>query len=530
MIVPKVLYYKLKFSIDPIKVVEAVVNYISAKEPTKESVEDFIKSEFIETFNEDFNDDIRNDIDSLIEHLSELLRDELIEEVFKSDNNIFFVNVKGGYLLTKSKKVSSTVDFKIICKILAKYLNFDFDIFTSLLSQLQTSPIRIELIHVQSTTEVKNIIYNIHNVVLVGDKEPVDEEGCMIKEKVIYDRFLIEIKNCNALELYDEAPDPYGIQIGDSLFPLVNQLFKIDGNSLLDVTKEYLTSSSNGSNKVTQKDDFQDFLNDSQNEKFLELLSKLTNNLYLNIDDIEPHEYVKYFNKLYLVSGLKNLETYHYFVNSIKNDNKLSLEGRILLGIYSDPKIETEYNLLHWISLDLENNSFKDYPGKAMPIKISDLHKVWALDQSCSYYFISDFFEDFFESLLNEEHIKFKRNIVFSYSGEKSREIDFLLYLPKKIIVIECKTRLEKHNIDDTIQKTEKFYREIPENLDKDHIEFMMFSLFYNENVRDYFSPFITEPQGAKTIDFKFKLPCGEVMHCVSSREIYKMKQILSQL
>ena len=126
--------------------------------------------------------------------------------------------------------------------------------------------------------------------------------------------------------------------------------------------------------------------------------------------------------------------------------------------------------------------------------------------------------------------LKYKRNISITYSNGKSREIDFLLFLSNKITAIECKTRLDKYNVEDTIQKTEILYREIPTELDKDHIEFMMFSLFYNENIRDHFSPFIQEPVGAKTINFQFKLPCGKKMRCISSRENCKIKEILRKL
>ena len=67
MIVPKVLYYKFDFSIDPIEVVESIVKYISSKNSEKHKEEHFIKSEFIDIFKEDFNDkDKDNNIDSLI--------------------------------------------------------------------------------------------------------------------------------------------------------------------------------------------------------------------------------------------------------------------------------------------------------------------------------------------------------------------------------------------------------------------------------------------------------------------------------
>lgn len=105
-----------------------------------------------------------------------------------------------------------------------------------------------------------------------------------------------------------------------------------------------------------------------------------------------------------------------------------------------------------------------------------------------------------------------------------------MLYLNNKIVMVECKTRLDKANIEDTIQKTEKLYREIPSELDKDHIKFVMVSLFYNENIRDHFSPFIDEPPGAKTVDFSFKLPCGKEMSCISSMEPEKLKQEIKAL
>lgn len=533
MIVPKVLYYKFDFSIDPIEVVESIVKYISSKNSEKHKEEHFIKSEFIDIFKEDFNDkDKDNNIDSLIIHLSYLLKEELIKTVFTSDNSIFFVNINGGYLLTTSDKVNPNVSFYSICNILAKYIDFDFDIFTSLLSQLHTNPVIIKLIITQNKKEVKNIIYNMNDLTTNEEEETVDEESCIIKEKVIKDSYSLDIHGKEVYEVYDSSHNLLGIHIDNSFFPLTNEILLIR-NSLLDITKAYLLSSIsyNKPKNFIQQDELQNFLNDSQREDFLELLSKLTNNLYINFEDIVEHnEFERYFNELYLVRGLKNLEDFHYFVNSDKTNREGTQARKILLGIYTDPKIGTEYNLLHWITLDIRANSINDYSGKSIPIKIPEIQKVWALNQACSYYFISDFFEDFFEIQLKKAGIKYKRNISITYSNGKSREIDFLLFLSNKITAIECKTRLDKYNVEDTIQKTEILYREIPTELDKDHIEFMMFSLFYNENIRDHFSPFIQEPVGAKTINFQFKLPCGKKMRCISSRENCKIKEILRKL
>lgn len=164
MIVPKVLYYKFDFSIDPIKVVGSIVKYISSKNPKKRKEEDFIKSEFLDKFKKDFNDEDKDTcIYNLISHLSDLLKEELIKTIFNSDNSVFFVNINGCYLLTTSDKVNLNVSFYSICNILAKFLEFDFDIFTSLLSQLHTNLVIIKMIIIKSRKEIKSIIYNLNS-------------------------------------------------------------------------------------------------------------------------------------------------------------------------------------------------------------------------------------------------------------------------------------------------------------------------------------------------------------------------------
>lgn len=415
---------------------------------------------------------------------------------------------------------------------MAEYINFDFNVFTSLLSKLHTTPVLIKLFNTFNKLEVKNVVYDNDNISLDDvDQEIIDEESYLIKKDTLKSTYKVDLTGDEVYEVY-KHDSIIGLIIDHYLLPFTDTIFTVS-NHLLDFTKSYLNSSlSNTKPDNELKGEFSDFLKASKNGEFLELLSKLTNNLYVTCDTLIEHaEYERYFNELYLVNGLKNLSGFHYFVNAGKTDRENTLGKKILLGIYSDNKIGSEYNLLHWLTLDVAANDYKDYAGNVSPLRLPKLSKVWALNQVCSYYFISSFFEDYFENILKEIGINYSRNIFFNYSGEnKGREIDFMLYLNNKIVMIECKTRLDKANIEDTIQKTEKLYREIPSELDKDHIKFVMVSLFYNENIRDHFSPFIDEPPGAKTVDFSFKLPSGEEMRCISSMELEKLKQIIKDL
>lgn len=532
MLKPRTLYYKFEYRLDPIDIVGSVLNFISTKSSSADKVSDFIKSGYIDLFKDDFvNDSKKDNISSLVTHLTTILTGKLLKLVANSDKDIVFVNTNDNYLITLTGKVTSNISFIEICKILAEYINFDFEVFTSLLSKLHTTPVFIKLFSTFNKEEVKNVVYNVGDIILDGfTQEPVDEESRLLNKVTLKSSLNIDVRECSISEVYDDK-GIIGLIIDDYFLPLTDKIFTIS-NHLLNFTKLYLSSSfSNKKPDSEFKDEFEEFLNDSKDENFLELLSKLTNNLYLTFDILADHsEYERYFNELYLVKGLKNLEKFHYFVNSDKTDRENVSEKKILLGIYTDSKIESEYNLLHWLTLDIASNNYKDYAGNAFPLR-TKLDKVWALNQECSYYFISSFFEDYFEKILKEIDIQFLRNITFNYSEENTgREIDFMLYLKDKIVMVECKTRLDKNNIEDTIQKTEKLYSEIPNEIDKSHIEFLMVSLFYNENIRDHFSPFINESTGAKTVDFHFRLPCGKEMRCISSREPNKLRQKISDL
>jgi hypothetical protein len=530
MLLPKTIYYKYEYSLDPIDEVEAIINYILGKYPNIDKIEALIKDEHVKEFKDDFSDDIKGKkekIDNLISHLSNILSDELVKVFFEEHKDIIFINTNNKYLITRSEKIGSGINFNSVCNILVKYLKFDLTLFTSLFSKLHTNPVVIRLFISNNKISINNSIYNVNDLASNGlNKEILDEEGFLLNKETLESNLMVNVKDECVYEVNNKEGKVVGLIIDELFFPLINELFPLKSNLLGFMRRFLFDSSQDGKRVEYDNNNFKKFLEDSKKKDFIEILSHLENNLYLPYEALkDDDEFKSHFNEVYLLKELKNLDQFLYLVNTTEaNKNK------IILGIYSDKKIKSEYNLLHWLTLDVTSQNYNDYAGKSIPSKFSGVKRVWALNQECSYYFISSFFEDYFEDILEGEKIDYLRNRKFYYDKEKSREIDFILFLHAKIVMVECKTRLDKFNIEDTIQKTEKFYNEIPNELDKSRIEFHMVSLFYNENIRDHFSPFIKEPPGAKTVDFSFKLPSGEEMRCISSMELEKLKQIIKDL
>lgn len=218
--------------------------------------------------------------------------------------------------------------------------------------------------------------------------------------------------------------------------------------------------------KIKKRVLIEQFSKDVKKEAFASLLSQLEDNLYL--EEKPNADFDKYFDLLIVHENLDRFENFRFLTANSQNKDTI-------LGIYKIRKEhkETSFNLMHyitdndakktcWRSIDVYNNSEK---------KI-----VYALKPDIAYYYISEYFEDFFKDILNklkeEKNIDYVTNYKIICGDKTSNEIDAIVYLNNKIYFIELKTNLSIDYIRSYQAKCNKWMRELSEI--KDNIEFII--------------------------------------------------------
>jgi hypothetical protein len=213
-----------------------------------------------------------------------------------------------------------------------------------------------------------------------------------------------------------------------------------------------------------------------------------------------------------------------------------------LLGIYSHTKVESKYNLLHWV-VGKEGDNAHIFSGN---INWSDSHivKAFALKPQYSYYFISKFFEDIFVDVLKELNAKFINNIELKYNGKKETSIEIDSIIKKNngsLIVVENKTNLSKENIESTLRKFEKFHSEIIREFPNVDIEYLLIAPYSNDSVEEGFYYFIksTEKMEEKqrTVNrniYDFSIPFARFenlkLRCIIEPEYSQLKSKIKSL
>lgn len=95
MLEPRTLYFKFDYKIDPIDIVESVLEYISTND---NKIENFIRPNYKDQFKEDFSvNNKKETIANLVTHLTTILTNKLVKLVAEYDKNIFFVNTKDNH-------------------------------------------------------------------------------------------------------------------------------------------------------------------------------------------------------------------------------------------------------------------------------------------------------------------------------------------------------------------------------------------------------------------------------------------------
>lgn len=290
--------------------------------------------------------------------------------------------------------------------------------------------------------------------------------------------------------------------------------------------------------KMCMSNDEKAFVEAAASDDFTNLLSYLTDNLFLpNKAPAINEKYQKFFHPLLKVEELKHLVDYKLYVPN--------QEQGTVLGVYKIHKLqgETEFNLRHM--LYSQNNAgkqiFKDYNDEQRNVAV-----VQVLQPQYASFYMMDYYEFFFEAALKDLKARgiirdYLRNQRYTYKipgGNKPCEVDVVVYAGAKIFLFELKTTLHIEFLNTYPQR----YAAMLQNEDSPELyEFHLVSSFADDNIA------ILKPaaevgynerrEGLKSIPYKFNvaIPVKDGMtvkdlHCLSESSFEKLKAELEQV
>lgn len=276
------------------------------------------------------------------------------------------------------------------------------------------------------------------------------------------------------------------------------------------------------------------FKSENKNSELNKLLSYLVYNLYISADnsDLIKPDFEDFFEEVALVQNLNPYNSSSFFIS--KSDEK-----KLALGIYSTERLDTNYNLLHWIEQDNENYI------EHKPHLANTKHKkalIKTLRPDVAFYFIRKYYEDIIEDILRSNNFDFINNFKFDISADQDYEIDFLIKTETKLIFLEAKTKLTQINIEKYLIKTTNLYKGLREFIDKSiSIEFVIVGS-YSENLEKHYKHFIdaevypdynSKREGLESLPYKFELPLQEIkgvsLLCIAEPEYDKLDKLIKE-
>lgn len=373
------------------------------------------------------------------------------------------------------------------------------------------------------------------------EQDFLDTSDIWINKDKFKKEFSIEIGVDNNVSLVkSKLNDEIGICYNDYIFPLKPDLNEyIDEDRKSDFywiqVKEVFKANDNKNNYKSQL--IEDFKSKIKSNFFTNLLSYLQENLYLPTDLLETakgSKLKKFFTSSLKIEEVKYLKKLNFFIND--SDNPASF------GIYTFEKLAEDashFNLIHWFDRTAEGKNYK-YRDNLGPQKVTDVSKVSTLKPEIAFYFITKYFEDFVECLLDNLELEFLSNFHL-YSGILHLgEFDFLVKKENTFYFIEVKTTLSKYYIKDYTEKSRKVleaFKDIDVNL-----EFIIIGAYSNQTVEDLkyhitnshkgYKKYNNNLEGLNTIPYLFKVPIEATekhMLCISQPNYNSLKSLLKK-
>lgn len=332
-----------------------------------------------------------------------------------------------------------------------------------------------------------------------------------------------------------------GLETGQYFIPLITNwrdYFDITDKAMIiwtDHRNNIYNVKENKPVKLKMTEDEKSFVNAARSDEFTNILSYLTDNLYLSDNTIEiKEEYQKYFQTLLKIEELKHLVDYKLYVPKPDQDT--------VVGVYKIHKLagETEYNLRHMLYTEQTDGKvvFKDYNEVAR-----NVIPVQVLKPQYASFYMKDYYEFFVEEvlkLLQRQGVinGYLRNHHYLYRDEHNVqhecEIDALIYTGSKIAVMELKTTLHIELLKNYPKHFATFLKYEP---DRDIFDFYLVSSFADENIgildiaeKDGYN---VAREGLRTIPYKFEVNIPEVdkkLLCLSESSFDRLKAELQRV
>lgn len=425
-----------------------------------------------------------------------------------------------------------------------KYLK-NGDILTNFFKQVNISTSNIKNIfnpilcknvipHCDNISDIENPIYPWSiinkNKVRTGN---FDKNILWINKKLAIKKYNINVDNIIAEKVFSRSDNEWiGLKLNEYFTPIITDFKDKIDNSKKTLYIWYNIKNGIYENKKEDKDSLhrcECFLENIKDEYFTNMLSYLEYNLYTEDSNI-PDKYKYFFEKLIKIDDLTRLSNYK--ILAPENEN-----NEAILGIYKINKEygESDYNLLHYVTSNNTNLT------KWSSLNTKDKSKkepVLALKAEYAYYYISKYFEQYFEKLLKDikddgVKIEYKMNLKIKTSKEHEYEIDSIVYAKNNIYIIELKTNLSINYIREYQKKCDILNSDLIEI--SDHVKFIIIGSYSKEEL-DIFNPIkkqkhnIKRP-GLKTIPYYFNVPINnsefKKMLCLAESNYDILKKIL---
>lgn len=332
-----------------------------------------------------------------------------------------------------------------------------------------------------------------------------------------------------------------GIQCNDVVFPITNFDFKevINQESYTEyywllfkqVFKEDQDRKQGHVSELLEK-----FKKETKSAELSLLLSFLENNLSTSSEVFcKFTKYEDFFEEVSKLNELKDIDSFDFYVSNTK--------GVTALGVYTNQKIGTNYNLLHWVKSNGEDGKLEFYRNIERPIS-KNVKSVHALKPELAFYFITNYFEDFLEEAIKYTTDDYLKNfkLYVNNSDNPLGEFDFLIKSNGKLCFIEAKTKLTNYYIESYLEKCDQLIKNLKPLEDIVKIEFYLISAysddtceskryFIDETVREGYNG---RREGLKTRPYFFEVPIPQhkstKLTCIAEPEFDKMKLIIRDI
>ncbi|WP_172283706.1 hypothetical protein [Chryseobacterium sp. LAM-KRS1] len=276
-----------------------------------------------------------------------------------------------------------------------------------------------------------------------------------------------------------------------------------------------------------------DFKEKSREREFNKLLCNLQHNLYINKEIKIKRKYKPFFEEFIIVNKLDELTNFNFFLPDDKKEKEL-------LGIYTENKIGSKYNLIHY--LKHKDEKHLDSFVNSNP-NIRTKEKVNILKAELSFYLVEKYYEDIIEEILLDLGLDFTSNVELSIKGVVKAEFDFVIFNNNRFYILEAKTTLSKDNVYETSKKYNEYIGQLKKvtNTELTDFRFLLTALLSNTNLDNYKhffdsreSKYNTTRRGFKAIPYKFNLPFFNhqklELECIAEPELLKLKEFIRKI